>query len=103
MLVLALAAGGSWQQACLSMLAALVLPCRLTDKGDFWEADEEDSTLERECSAPFFVTPYQGERGTARLRASGIVISARMCGVGLPQAKGSGWCWQQAGTGCSNQ
>jgi hypothetical protein len=39
-----------------------VLPCRLTEEGEFWEADEEDVTLERECSTPFFVTPYQGER-----------------------------------------
>lgn len=40
----------------------MVLPCRLTEEGEFWEADEEDVTLERECSTPFFVTPYQGER-----------------------------------------
>lgn len=34
---------------------------RLTPDGDLWEADEEDPTRKRECSAPFALAPYRGK------------------------------------------
>lgn len=34
---------------------------RLDLDGDFWEDFEEDTTLNRECSAPFWAAPYEGK------------------------------------------
>ncbi len=34
---------------------------RLDEDGELWEPSEPDPTAERECSAPFMVTPYMGE------------------------------------------
>jgi len=34
---------------------------RLTREGDMWEPEEEDVTLQRDCSVPFHIVPYAGK------------------------------------------
>lgn len=34
---------------------------RLTRQGEIWVADEEDVTLNRDCSVPFHIVPYKGK------------------------------------------
>lgn len=34
---------------------------RLTREGDVWVADEEDPTVNRDCSVPFHIVPYKGK------------------------------------------
>lgn len=34
---------------------------RLTEEGDIWAPDAEDVTMQRDCSSPFHITPYEGK------------------------------------------
>ncbi len=53
--------GNLWQPGMIGGIEAAIAEDRLDEDGNLWQPQEEDPTMNRECAAPFMVTPYRGE------------------------------------------